>query len=207
MSYPDHTYAGKEMKIMSKITIIFPGIGYNSDRPLLYYGRKLAERNGYECRTVPYVYQGDMNIRGDLQKMEEAFKALYLQAQGILADAGLEKYDDVLFISKSVGTVIAAAYAECLRDKMICGTGRLRHVLYTPLEYTFKYDTENAMGFLGTADPWCVPDEVIRIAKEQNVPVHVYEGANHSLETGDILADLNILKDVIEKTGAFIREI
>ncbi|MCR4585645.1 MAG: alpha/beta hydrolase [Lachnospiraceae bacterium] len=191
---------------MSKLAILFPGIGYNCDRPLLYYGRKLAERNGYECRAVNYVYNGDMNIRGNVQKMEEAFKELYLQAQEILSGEDTGRYDEVLFISKSVGTVIAAAYAKLLQDKKICDASGIRHVLYTPLEYTFKYDPANAAAFLGTADPWCVPEEVIRIAKERNVPIHVYEAANHSLETGSVTADIEILKDVMEKTEVFIRE-
>ena len=114
----------------------------------------------------------------------------------------------MLFISKSVGTVIAASYAKKLGGNgILYGSGekaKLRHILYTPLEYTFRYEPENAVGFLGTADPWCVPEDVIRIAKEQNVPMHIYERADHSLETGDVLADLKILKDVMEKTTAFI---
>ena len=114
-----------------------------------------------------------------------------------------ERYEEVLFLSKSVGTVIAAAYAKELREKGICK--KLRHIFYTPLEYTFKYDPDEAMAFLGSADPWCVPEEVIRIAKEHRIPLHVYENANHSLETGDALKDLDILKDVMDKTEGFIR--
>ncbi|MCR4642205.1 MAG: alpha/beta hydrolase [Lachnospiraceae bacterium] len=191
---------------MSKLALLFPGIGYTCDRPLLYYGRKLAGKEGYELRTVSYVYDGDMNIRGNVQKMEEAFRALYGQARELLAGLEYERYEEVLFLSKSVGTVIAAAYAKELRDKGIGGNTKLRHIFYTPLEYTFKYDPDEAIAFLGTADPWCVPEEVIRIAKVRKVPVHVYDNANHSLETGDVIADLNILKDVMENTEAFIRK-
>jgi hypothetical protein len=35
--------------------------------------------------------------------------------------------------------------------------------------------------------------------------MHVYEGANHSLETGDTLADLDTIKDVMEKTKRFLQ--
>ncbi|MCR4585588.1 MAG: alpha/beta hydrolase [Lachnospiraceae bacterium] len=191
---------------MSKLAIFFPGIGYNCDRPLLYYARKLAVSCGYECRAVNYAYNGDMNIRGNIRKMEEAFKELYRQAEEILSDAEPDRYDEVLFISKSVGTVIAAAYAGSLREKGICDASAFRHVLYTPLEYTFKYDPQNAAAFLGTADPWCVPEEVVRIAKEHDVPMDVYGGADHSLETGDVAADLLILKDVMEKTESFMKK-
>ena len=104
----------------------------------------------------------------------------------------------------AAAAVIAAAYAKMLQDKRMCDVSKIRHVLYTPLEYTFKYDPANAAAFLGTADPWCVPEEVIRMAKERKVPMHVYEAANHSLETGNVTADIEILKDVMRKTETFI---
>lgn len=185
---------------MSKIVVLFPGIGYTCDKPLLYYGRKIATEAGYEeCRKVAYSVDAG-NIRGNLQKMQEAFETLYAQAQDILADVDWAQYEEVLFLSKSIGTVIAAAYAK---ERDLTGP-RLRHVLYTPLEHTFLFYPQNAIGFLGTADPWCEPEEVIRLAREQNVPLHVYEGGNHSLETGNVVKDLDALQDAMEKTGEFL---
>ena len=37
-----------------KLAVLFPGIGYHVDKPLLYYGRKLAVQRGYEVVGVPY---------------------------------------------------------------------------------------------------------------------------------------------------------
>ena len=37
-----------------RIAIIFPGIGYSSERPLLYYSRKVLQKNGYEVINVNY---------------------------------------------------------------------------------------------------------------------------------------------------------
>ena len=31
-----------------KIAVVFPGVGYQADKPLLYYSRKLAAQYGYE---------------------------------------------------------------------------------------------------------------------------------------------------------------
>ena len=39
---------------MSRLAVIFPGIGYHTDKPLLYYGKKLAAACGYEILEVPY---------------------------------------------------------------------------------------------------------------------------------------------------------
>ncbi len=31
-----------------KLLVVFPGIGYHCDKPLLYYGRKTAAEAGYD---------------------------------------------------------------------------------------------------------------------------------------------------------------
>ena len=37
---------------MGKLAVIFPGIGYTADKPLLYYSRRIAANLGYEIRTM-----------------------------------------------------------------------------------------------------------------------------------------------------------
>ena len=37
-----------------KIAVIFQGIGYNADKPLLYYSKKIAMEHGYEVINVGY---------------------------------------------------------------------------------------------------------------------------------------------------------
>ena len=89
-----------------KLAIIFPGIGYHSDKPILYYSRKLAKERGYEeIISLKYSYTG-RNIRGNKEKMQEVFEILYQQAEKQLERIDLSKYDEILFISKSVGTAI-----------------------------------------------------------------------------------------------------
>ena len=40
---------------MKKAAVLFPGIGYSVDRPLLYYSGKMALSRGYEVIRVPYT--------------------------------------------------------------------------------------------------------------------------------------------------------
>lgn len=41
-----------------KLVIIFPGIGYHCDKPLLYYAKKLAKEHGYEeIVSLKYSYR------------------------------------------------------------------------------------------------------------------------------------------------------
>lgn len=37
-----------------KLAVLFPGVGYQIDRPLLYHSAKLARERGYEVCTVSY---------------------------------------------------------------------------------------------------------------------------------------------------------
>ena len=95
-----------------KAAVFFPGIGYHCDKPLLYYSRKLAQECGYEeTIALSYTYDGG-NIRGNEEKMQQAFESLYEQAEKSLSAVDFDKYDEILFVAKSVGTIIASAYAE-----------------------------------------------------------------------------------------------
>ena len=184
---------------MQKLAVFFPGIGYTCDKPLLYYAQELATQNGYECKRISYTLPGETRIRGNLEKMEEAFRILYARAQECLSDIDWRNYEEIVFISKSIGTVIAAAYAEKLQGVTIS------HVLYTPLEYTFRFSPKNAIGFIGTADVWSVPADVIELATQQGIPMQVYDNADHSLEKGDVPSDLQIMKDVMQETRGFLQ--
>ena len=120
------------------------------------------------------------------------------QAEKELEEIAFDEYSEVLFISKSVGTIIASAYAEKYKIKCC-------QILYTPLEQTFMFEHDDAIAFIGTADPWSDVKKVIACSKNQAVPIYVYEDANHSLEKENILQNIDILKNVMEKTQKYLR--
>jgi phosphoglycolate phosphatase len=186
---------------VGKLLVVFPGVGYHCDKPLLYYGRKAAAEFGYEeCRSLSYAAPVD-KIRGNREKMEKTFESLYAQTIEQLQDVNWDEYDDILFISKSIGTIIATAYAKKNKIKNV------RQVLYTPLEDTFKVMSlefgSDAVAFIGTADPWSHVPKVIEMAGEHGVAMHVYKEVNHSLEGSDTIANLEIMRDVMVKTKEF----
>ena len=162
-----------------KLAVFFPGIGYHCDKPLLYYAKKLTQQCRYEeCISLSYSYDGG-NIRGNQQNVD------------------FGKYSEILFISKSVGTIIASAYAQ--KYKISC-----RQVLYTPLEQIYAFPHEDAIAFIGTADPWSNPQKVVRLSEQQHIPIYTYDGANHSIEAADIMKNLKMLTDVMEKTKEYM---
>lgn len=181
-----------------KIAVFFPGIGYHCDKPLLYYARKIAQECGYEkLILLEYSYEGG-NIRGNEEKMQQAFECLYEQAERKLKEIDFSAYNEILFVSKSVGTIIASAYAE--KYKIAC-----KQVLYTPLEQTYRFLHKDAIAFIGTKDPWSNARKVCSLSEEQKVPMYVYEDGNHSLETEDTQLNIKILQDVMRITMEYIK--
>ncbi len=98
----------------------------------LYYARKLVQEYGYEKIVMQeYSYNGKKYTSAAIKKkMQEAFESLYAQAEKKLEEIAFDEYSEVLFISKSVGTIIASAYAKKYKIKCC-------QILYTPLEQTF----------------------------------------------------------------------
>ncbi len=184
------------MKI--KTAVIFPGIGYHTDKPLLYFSKKLALKYGYEIREVPYKGFGS-NIKGNARKMKGAFEIAMEQAEQMLADIDWKDREEVIFFSKSIGTVVAAAYAE----KKGIDPG---HVFYTPLKETFLFaGSRSGIVFHGTADPLASDPDIEEGCRKKGLPLTLVPDANHSLETGDVQTDLANLQNVMRETENWIR--
>ena len=183
---------------MKKLAVMFPGIGYTTDRPLLYYASKLAAKYGYESVRLDF-----RNIKGGKEALKNPEKLKTLLGQGIdtamagLSETDFSEYGDIIFISKSYGTVIAAAIAK---QQGIPA----KQVYLTPIASFAQFVQEgNGTAFFGTADPFADADEIERICKDKGLKWHRVPDANHSLETEDVYTNIEVLKEVlreVEKT-------
>ena len=183
-------------KTAPKLAVIFPGIGYTADKPLLYYTTRLAKKHGYQIQTVSYGALPE-NIKGDSAKMKQAFELACEQTEQLLHDIDWSSYGSILFISKSIGTAISSAYA--FRHNL-----KVKSILFTPLAETFSFPLQGSIAFHGTADPWAETDSVQALAAQKEVPLFLAKNANHSLETGDVQTDLSILKTTMDRVERFI---
>lgn len=183
---------------MKKLAVFFPGIGYSADRPLLHYSRRLAEKHGYEI--IILSYSGfPKKVKGDRKKMEECYHLAVRQSRKTLSDVDFSEYDDILFVGKSIGTVAAAQIAS--------ETGKeIQLLLFTPLEETFSFAFGQAIVFTGSGDPWVDAENsrIPQLCEKRGIPCRVIPAANHSLETGDPIQDIQNLKTVMEETERFI---
>ena len=186
---------------MKKLAVIFPGIGYTVDKPLLHYSRRLAAEAGYEVRLLPYTGFPEKKP-GDTDRIGRSCRIAMEQAQEMLSDLDLAAYEDILFVGKSIGTAVAA---ELAAEIPVCG--RIRFVMYTPLEETVAFPFIEAVVFTGSADPWTGKEKtrIPALCRERGIPCHIIPGANHSLESGVIEEDLRQMQGIMEVTARFIR--
>ena len=178
------------------LAVFFPGIGYHNDKPLLYYSRKIVKELGYEEVCVEY-HDMPGKVRGDAQKMREAVEIAYAQTEEFLSKIDFDKYERIVFVGKSIGTVVAARYAN---EHNIAA----KLVLYTPVEATFSFVNGDSIAFIGDADPWSELDEVKRLASEKKVSLSIFHACNHSLECDNVEENINILSTVMKRTEEYL---
>jgi len=182
---------------MEKIAVIFPGSGYNTDKPLLYYSEKIAKTLDYKIVKIKYD-----KIDSKKDNMEDYLKESvengYIQAKEQLSSVIFSRYDKIAFISKSLGTAIAS---KINAEYSLHAT----QIVYTPVPNTFDYEITKGIVFSGTKDPW-YPDH--NTLEEQclkyMLPVVKIDGANHSLETDNPIKDIDTLKAVMHLTKEYL---
>ena len=80
-----------------KICVLFPGIGYTNDRPLLYYSGKIASSLGYT--VIRSDYTGfPKDVKSSLKSVEAAYDIALSQAEEILKGTDFKGAEDILFI-------------------------------------------------------------------------------------------------------------
>jgi len=183
-----------------KIAVIFPGIGYHVDKPLLYHSAKLAASLGYEVIKISYP-ECTINLKeADTAQIRDFAERCLKKTEEAFGDVNLDEAEDIVFISKSIGTVVAAAYSSQHEYN-------IRHVFFTPLAETFEYDiSTDIIAFNGTSDNWADWKMIRKLCETRSIPITTVDNANHSLETGDVIKDIGILKETIETVRQFIRE-
>lgn len=178
-----------------KLMVIFPGMGYNCDKPLLHYAKKVGMDKGFSVLCIKY---GSMHFQKS--KVLAALEPTYQMSRRAVEYALLvldASCKDVVFISKSLGTVAAGRITEQLEDKNSRMT--IRNFFLTPLEQTLPFAV-NPDDYLvyGTDDPMSTK-EVKQAFSDTPLHISVYEGADHSLEVeDDNMKSIEYLKEVVK---------
>lgn len=170
---------------MKKLVIMFPGVGYTMDCPLLYYASFLYEAKGYEQIHMKY---NSILLEPEASREEKTLRARdYIWEK--VKEIDFSVYDEVVFLSKSFGTAEAGILAERLG---IAPT----QIYLTPIPRALPYIKKTDMVVIGTADE--VYPECEAYFEEHGIRPMYIEGADHSLEIkGKPFESLEILRDVM----------
>ncbi len=179
---------------MSKnLLILFPGVRYSVDCPLLYYTRVAYSYAGYEIIAVDdygVKDSGDYAAYAD-QAVERLIKRL--------KDIHFDEYDHVVFAEKSIGTIIGLMLADALR------LSDVYHIMYTPLEaiYNFVNPDRRIVGIAaGTTDKHIDIKALRSACKKLDIPLVEIKNTGHRLEGGkDVNKDIGAVVQVIAYIG------
>ncbi|WP_372633691.1 alpha/beta hydrolase [Cohnella sp.] len=168
-----------------RLAVLFPGRNYPCELPLLYYAGNAALQHGFDLLILEYGYQAartQLHL-SDLPKViDESFESVL---------SVYEKHDQIIFISKSLGTLVAGEVHQKLQ-------AQVDHLFLTPLADTIPFiQATNGIVIYGENDPLFGPKEVEQI-KDRSRTI-VIPNADHGLETGNVkenLINLGIIVDV-----------
>ncbi len=162
-----------------KLTVLFPGMGYTIQKPLLYYSDALLDSLGYDVIRIKYD-RVDTDIPTGIRQA-------YEMMHHFIQEFPWHNYDDIIFVEKSIGTVLGHRYATELNIPA-------KHFTMTPLAYTFDYMTPGTSCYMlhGTNDSYMDTglfyEKCNTLGFKDNYTV--IEHANHSMEIGNVSADL-----------------
>ena len=185
--------------------ILFPGIGYTCQMPLLYYQTKLFLSLGLDVLWVEYAY----NRRPDFQSLPNSERKnwVYADVRGS-CKAGLEQraYSNVTLSGKSLGTLV-------LGHLLISETA-LSHaqaIWLTPLLKDEKLRTEirkarqRSLLVIGTKDAHYDAASLEELKNLPHMTSVVLEGADHSLEVeGNVSNSIKLMDQVIQEIKRFV---
>ena len=99
-----------------KLAVFFPGRRYGVDCPLLYYAESICREKGYDTLLMHYSEYRD---KKDMITIEENIRQTLSYVRGRIKEKDLASYDEILFVSKSLGTVSAGWLADARERSVI----------------------------------------------------------------------------------------
>ncbi|MHA1959957.1 MAG: hypothetical protein ACW99U_06980 [Candidatus Thorarchaeota archaeon] len=188
-----------------KLAIIFPGRGYTSQGPLLYYTIGLLLENRVNVLSIDYRYSDNPEfallefedrMRWLLEDSEAAYKAATEQIDARLS----------ILVGKSLGTLAIGHLLDKFEDTRKTGI-----IWHTPLfkiqEMTRQIERHKprSLFVIGTADPHYDIDVVRSLIGATGASTMIIDNADHSMENpGDVRESIEFMGRIIEKIRNFL---
>lgn len=174
------------------LVVLFPGIRYSAECPLLYFAGIKYRELGYE--KVEISGYGVTDHNGSHKEYAEKAKQAVEEQLGHI---DFSAYDEVVFVSKSIGTVLALWAEDFLHVPQVT------HVLLTPINQTLPLLTqERKIRFMvsGTDDKLIDLHQLKKICQENHLPLHTVKHVGHRLEKKeDVCGSIQLLEKLVKQ--------
>lgn len=174
------------------LIVLFPGIRYSTDCPLLYYAGAKYKDRGYEVLEIKGYGLDDRKYSFE-EFSEKARKSVREQLQ----TTDFSQYREVVFAAKSMGTVLALWAEEYFELSHVV------HVLLTPINLTLSLlDETKKVRFIvsGTADKMIDAGKLRAVCEKYHFPLRMIKHVGHGLEMpGNVYKSIDILKAVVKQ--------
>lgn len=188
-----------------QLAILFPGVAYTTDMPLLYYTRSVLLAQGADVLSLETNY----HRRPEFPQLAPEERQTWLAADteaAVAAALAQRKYAEIVLAGKSLGTLamghLVANDARLAKACCIWLTPLLREAR---LREQIKAGGQRGLFVAGTADPHYEPgawEEVVTAVQGEYVLI---PGADHSLEfPGNVQADLAVLPQLATVLQSFL---
>jgi len=184
------------------LTVLLPGIGYTLDRALMDYSKNLAVEKGYNVLPIEYGFQvARKNI--DKDNIEQV-KIVIDESFEILKLSFDSRYKKIIFIGKSLGTVVQRVLEDKIRKENY--KGEIVNVYLTPVDRTCELGIQkNSLIVCGTKDPLISSENREKLSSMESVEYIEIEDAGHSLVIkDDVMKSIEVLKKIIKVEKDFI---
>ena len=186
---------------MKKLAVLFPGVGYTTDKPLFHYAKKILKQYEYDILEIKYTGMEGVSLVEMLNENGKDIKrisrdkvlAFVAKAEELskqqLKKVDLSEYDRVVFVGKSIGTAIGTLCAKHFGIHPY-------NIMLTPLEFTLQLceNGEKGLVIYGTSDQYANVKYIQEKCHELGLKCESFNDGNHSLETGDVMTDIDYLK-------------
>ena len=180
-----------------KIAVLFPGVRYSVDCPLLYFPSIVYAEQGYEIVEIKdYMVTGH---KDGLNQLEQYAKEATDSVVNQLETTNWNQEDRIVFLEKSVGTVVGMRVEDELVQHGF--EGKIHHVVLTPIRETLPYMTKGRLidyMVSGELDNFIQQRELQEVCRKNGFTYELIPGVGHRLQVaGDVQKSLSILSRIV----------
>ena len=181
---------------MKKLCIVFPGRKYSVDRSLLYYPSTCIKKNNYDMLYLHY----DLPKEYPDEPLEISLKRARNYVDRYLKNnIDFARYEKLIFLSKSIGTVIAGELKEYLNN-----SDNIYQIFLTPISDTLKYINNRDLIIYGDNDQF-IKDAKDKLSLFSNS--YIFPNVAHSIESKtNYHISLKNVENIVGIVEAYIKE-